>query len=342
LYDKAKEVIAKAGSMPKHPVEMPTPLDISFVPPEDLEVQLRGLGPNNAVTHGHYETESGADVRDLDWNHMDPHHRPHIHRTYQESVRLCAGRDFQVSITSYRNLPLFVLVTDIRIRPGLFYQCFSVFNLVFVVSVIKADRQASGTRVRVDWYIVSNRLLKFVHGWLDRRLAQLNRVQNEEDAPIRERRRLLRSKGYRFKSDEPDYLISISLENHTVPPPLSGDRVIMLEVGDRNGLSRFAVEEQAFLYRFADGRLQIWPAVCPHEGGPLDEGRLSDGRLRCPWHGLSFVPIELSDARPAGRIGNAAFRISGNQLTISPLGQDGAMDESTAPAGTTERMSHSA
>jgi nitrite reductase/ring-hydroxylating ferredoxin subunit len=25
-------------------------------------------------------------------------------------------------------------------------------------------------------------------------------------------------------------------------------------------------------------------AACPHEGGPLDAGRVWDGKLECPWH----------------------------------------------------------
>jgi nitrite reductase/ring-hydroxylating ferredoxin subunit len=28
--------------------------------------------------------------------------------------------------------------------------------------------------------------------------------------------------------------------------------------------------------------------VCPHQGGPLGEGRLAGGRLACPWHGWMF------------------------------------------------------
>ena len=30
---------------------------------------------------------------------------------------------------------------------------------------------------------------------------------------------------------------------------------------------------------------------CPHQGGPLGEGSIEDGWLRCPWHGWDFHPI---------------------------------------------------
>ena len=29
---------------------------------------------------------------------------------------------------------------------------------------------------------------------------------------------------------------------------------------------------------------------CPHQGGPLGEGSIENGQLRCPWHGWDFCP----------------------------------------------------
>jgi hypothetical protein len=38
--------------------------------------------------------------------------------------------------------------------------------------------------------------------------------------------------------------------------------------------------------------LQLMAAsdICPHLGGPLSEGRVCDGKLVCPWHGLALGP----------------------------------------------------
>ncbi len=30
---------------------------------------------------------------------------------------------------------------------------------------------------------------------------------------------------------------------------------------------------------------------CPHQGGPLGEGSIENGWLRCPWHGWDFHPL---------------------------------------------------
>ena len=41
------------------------------------------------------------------------------------------------------------------------------------------------------------------------------------------------------------------------------------------------------LVRTGDG----WRALngtCPHQGGPLTEGTVCDGAIRCPWHGYDF------------------------------------------------------
>ncbi|MGO9898199.1 MAG: Rieske (2Fe-2S) protein [Solirubrobacteraceae bacterium] len=31
---------------------------------------------------------------------------------------------------------------------------------------------------------------------------------------------------------------------------------------------------------------------CPHQGGPLGEGSIETGMLRCPWHGHDYCPLE--------------------------------------------------
>jgi nitrite reductase/ring-hydroxylating ferredoxin subunit len=30
---------------------------------------------------------------------------------------------------------------------------------------------------------------------------------------------------------------------------------------------------------------------CPHQGGPLGEGSIENGLLRCPWHGWDYDPV---------------------------------------------------
>jgi thiamine pyrophosphate-dependent acetolactate synthase large subunit-like protein/nitrite reductase/ring-hydroxylating ferredoxin subunit len=39
-----------------------------------------------------------------------------------------------------------------------------------------------------------------------------------------------------------------------------------------------------------DGAYYALDNECPHQGGPLGEGSIEDGLLRCPWHGWDFYP----------------------------------------------------
>jgi thiamine pyrophosphate-dependent acetolactate synthase large subunit-like protein/nitrite reductase/ring-hydroxylating ferredoxin subunit len=39
-----------------------------------------------------------------------------------------------------------------------------------------------------------------------------------------------------------------------------------------------------------DGEYHALDNECPHQGGPLGEGSIEDGLLRCPWHGWDFYP----------------------------------------------------
>ena len=57
-------------------------------------------------------------------------------------------------------------------------------------------------------------------------------------------------------------------------------------VGSVNAIS--LGERQVALVRTEDGFFAL-DGRCPHQGGPLGEGALCDGALRCPWHGYDFA-----------------------------------------------------
>ncbi|MFB6228156.1 MAG: thiamine pyrophosphate-dependent enzyme [Halobacteriales archaeon] len=40
-----------------------------------------------------------------------------------------------------------------------------------------------------------------------------------------------------------------------------------------------------------EGEYAALDNACPHQGGPLGEGSIEDGLLRCPWHGWDFNPL---------------------------------------------------
>ena len=40
-----------------------------------------------------------------------------------------------------------------------------------------------------------------------------------------------------------------------------------------------------------NGKFAALDNACPHQGGPLGEGSIENGYLRCPWHGWDFDPL---------------------------------------------------
>ncbi len=48
--------------------------------------------------------------------------------------------------------------------------------------------------------------------------------------------------------------------------------------------------EKTIALSFFEGKFCAIDNHCPHQGGPLGEGSIEDGWLRCPWHGYEYHP----------------------------------------------------
>jgi nitrite reductase/ring-hydroxylating ferredoxin subunit/uncharacterized membrane protein len=65
---------------------------------------------------------------------------------------------------------------------------------------------------------------------------------------------------------------------------------------------RVDVGSVSLLLQRAGTRLYALDSVCSHMGGPLDQGRIADGCVTCPWHGSTFRLEDGSIVRgPASR-----------------------------------------
>jgi thiamine pyrophosphate-dependent acetolactate synthase large subunit-like protein/nitrite reductase/ring-hydroxylating ferredoxin subunit len=94
------------------------------------------------------------------------------------------------------------------------------------------------------------------------------------------------------------------------PEELDEGRVTTVSVGVRS----FAVTKHEGEYGCLDN-------ACPHQGGPLGEGSIENGWLRCPWHGYDYSPI---DGMPPGGFSDApacfqtAVRDDGVYVALPP------------------------
>ena len=59
------------------------------------------------------------------------------------------------------------------------------------------------------------------------------------------------------------------------------------QVPAERGLTVHVGELEFALFNL-DGVIHVLDGLCPHRGGPLGEGRVSDGLVACPLHGWEF------------------------------------------------------
>ncbi|MEO9484894.1 MAG: thiamine pyrophosphate-binding protein [Ekhidna sp.] len=64
------------------------------------------------------------------------------------------------------------------------------------------------------------------------------------------------------------------------PSKLKDDRVMTVTAGHKS-----------FCLTNHKGKFGCLDNKCPHQGGPLGEGSIENGLLRCPWHGWDYDPI---------------------------------------------------
>ncbi len=65
-----------------------------------------------------------------------------------------------------------------------------------------------------------------------------------------------------------------------------------------------------------------WAALenrCPHQGGPLGEGTIEDGCLRCPWHGWGFDPVSGEGEQTSVRSFEVEVRDDGIYVAVEEV-----------------------
>lgn len=275
---------------------------LKYLSPDNLYDQINKFTKGMAVTRDKFELiVPKCTLEDIEWNHMDQMHRLSIHNTYEKSVRIACGREFAVSLTQWGKWPLFIPVTDVYVGKGLFYQSLGIAGIVFLHSIISMEEIPGTDSIKLvdEWFIASHKLFRFLHKPLNKKLHVLNTRLQKEDEPIRQGRFVLRQHGYSFKTDKPDYYNSNRLTTNTIYPEL-GEASISVE--DLSGATTVlkAGNLDFIVKKEVDQTYHVWPAVCPHEGGPLHQGKVCEAQIVCPWHGLRFSAVVLSAGSPKG------------------------------------------
>lgn len=295
---------------------------VGFIREGKIEESLRRLVPGAFISKGRYSYSSRSELRDLAWNHMDQNHRPLIHRTYGEAARFFVDARASFSLTRFGNWPIVIPVFDGYYRENCFYQVMVLFGLIAVVNIIECNAADKGTQIDVSWAIASPRWLRLLHPFLNRRFVRLNETQNREDDPIRDRRVALRARGYRFKTDEPDFLNSNVVENNTIFPPVSAPGSVTLDELPNQSAVRISFAERAFIFRRDHDAVDVWPGVCLHEGAEIDIAHLGATAVKCPWHGLEFAAQRLVQGGRVIELCGVRLELADEKITMNPLRSD--------------------
>jgi 3-phenylpropionate/trans-cinnamate dioxygenase ferredoxin reductase subunit len=113
------------------------------------------------------------------------------------------------------------------------------------------------------------------------------------------------------------------------------------ELAEGSVLLGHAEGEPVLLTR-CEGELLAVGARCPHYGGPLDEGLVVDGTIRCPWHHAAFSLRTGEAVRPPALNGLPCWRVEErdgravvtgrrSEAAESPVGRRGTIDRVRAP-----------
>ena len=84
--------------------------------------------------------------------------------------------------------------------------------------------------------------------------------------------------------------------------------------GDLLGVS--VGEEQIALYNLG-GEIFATSNICPHQGGPLNEGMLEGCNIVCPWHAWVFdVSNGQSPVNPRAKIPCFPVKVEGKDVMV--------------------------
>lgn len=76
-------------------------------------------------------------------------------------------------------------------------------------------------------------------------------------------------------------------------------------------------EERVAVFRDGDA-LHAVANTCPHQGGPLGEGKIVNGCITCPWHGHQFQPVNGRSPPPySDAVATHELRVRGNRVFLN-------------------------
>ena len=83
-----------------------------------------------------------------------------------------------------------------------------------------------------------------------------------------------------------------------------------------NEAKEFPCGDKAICVANVNGEISAMDNVCLHQGGPLGEGVIEDGKVVCPWHGWAWDPKTGASGPMGDRLTVYPVKIEGGQVLI--------------------------
>lgn len=274
--------------------------------------------------------EGDYSIDDAIWNYRDGVvHLSHIHPQVK-NIPIVVDDDKLASLflQSVFGIRFPIIVVDYETKEHTQSTLFSWGFFVIAVENVCESIAQNRAAVTTNYQIFSPPFLKVLHPILRWLLKRNYRQLMSQDVPVRERRGILRGWGYSFagKEDNRSYLRTLNLTaNHVIAPSLTESaasetfEVRHLAEGQRTFMGRN--DHRGLQFVREGDEILVFRRMCPHQGASLDEAQLSEGRLRCTWHGRKLAPltrIHLRDGSNAEAEG-FSFNVTGGELSVSEL-----------------------
>ncbi len=266
-----------------------------------VESIIKGLTAlNYTFTSSNQQSDGGYSPSDVEWNYNDVPHLSEVHEL-AEAVQCAVEDKYATSILMQKigpfRFPVIVNIFSLSLYENFYFTAFGPYVLLVKTSWTSENQR---TTVMTKYFLGSTKFLKLTHKLIHAILARNYRILMEADLPMRDRRGHLRSRKYSFAGDVKgnSFLESLNLFKEGVIPP--SDQSAMLWQSDVNaialGTTLIGTDDNCGfrLVRNAD-LLEIFPRICMHAGASLDNAKLKDGCILCPWHGKSITPIMKVD-----------------------------------------------
>ena len=264
------------------------------------------------------QTAGDYDSADAEWNYKDVPHLTEVHQNV-EGMSVLVSNEISSGIFLQKigpmRIPLSTSVYSSGTDSVSYFTCFGPF--VLLISS-KWETINKITTVVTRYHLGSSKLFRPLHFLVHRSLKNNYEILMKADIPMRTRRGGLRSFGYIFLNDQAGYGFLETMNVHSVgvkvPSSLPHfDFVTEVKaipegsklIGDSGGQGVRIVRHL--------NKLQVFPRICLHEGASLDDAKINDDCLSCPWHGKRIKPIFEIDLQSPSK----SYESSGIKLTIN-------------------------